>query len=243
MGQGLNVGFGDDPSTTSLNLNNAVSRLFRKKKGSKSFEHDGSKITVFWDLSNATYGSGPEPIDGFCLVLMVGSELGLVLGDLAQELANKKLKNGTQMAKFCLVSRREHYSGNGLYSTKAQFCEKGVAHEIMIRCVEGSEGMKQPVLSVSIDKRTVTKVKRLEWNFRGNQTIFVDGLLVDLLWDVHDWFFNPVCGSAVFMFRTRSGMDNRLWLQQGEKNVISHQENKEHERVEFSLLIYASKNS
>jgi hypothetical protein len=34
-------------------------------------------------------------------------------------------------------------------------------------------------------------VKQLQWNFRGNQTIFVDNLLVDLMWDVHDWFFNP----------------------------------------------------
>ena len=81
------------------------------------------------------------------------------------------------------------------------------------------------------------RVKRLHWNFRGNQTIFVDGLLVDLLWDVHDWFFNPSSsGYAVFMFRTRSGMDSRLWLE--EKNA-----HKDKDRVEFSLLIYACKTS
>ncbi|WJX44037.1 hypothetical protein P8452_31065 [Trifolium repens] len=81
--------------------------------------------------------------------------------------------------------------------------------------------------------------KRLQWNFRGNQTIFVDGLLVDLLWDVHDWFFNPVSGYAVFMFRTRSGLDSRLWLE--EKQQHSH--NKDKDRVEFSFLIYACKSS
>ncbi|KAJ6897060.1 hypothetical protein NC651_023063 [Populus alba x Populus x berolinensis] len=87
--------------------------------------------------------------------------------------------------------------------------------------------------STSVAK-TVIRVKRLQWNFRGNQTVFLDGLLVDLLWDVHDWFFNPGSGYAVFMFRTRSGMDSRLWL---EEKLVQ----KEQERLEFSLLIYASK--
>jgi hypothetical protein len=77
-------------------------------------------------------------------------------------------------------------------------------------------------------------VKRLKWNFRGNQTIFVDGLLVDLLWDVHNWFFKGVYGNAVFMFRNRSGLDSRLWLE--EKLEV-----KDKESVDFSLLIYACK--
>ncbi|GAB2274650.1 hypothetical protein Dimus_009420 [Dionaea muscipula] len=258
QGQGLNIGFADDPS--------AATSKFRKKKGSKYFEYDDSKIQVLWDLSAATYESGPEPIDRFYLLLMVGSELGLMLGDMAQEMATKKTRTGTQMAKFCLVSRREHYSlagngngnGNALYSTKAQFCDTGIAHEILIHCVAaavavagtGNKGglkqqQQQPVLSVSIDKRTVTQVKRLDWNFRGNQTIFVDGLLVDLMWDVHDWLFNLLSGSAVFMFRTRSSriFDNRLWLQENHKMMMMPQTHKEdHHRVDFSLLIYASKN-
>ncbi|CAI0454141.1 unnamed protein product [Linum tenue] len=71
----------------------------------------------------------------------------------------------------------------------------------------------------------------MQWNFRGNQTIFVDGLLVDLMWDVHDWFFHPEAttatapAAAVFMFRTRSGLDSRLWpeekLAQKEKSVAA----------------------
>ncbi|PPD77573.1 hypothetical protein GOBAR_DD25513 [Gossypium barbadense] len=120
---------------------------------------------------------------------------------------------------------------NGFYSHS-----HGISHDILIRCSGEHGDLKHPVLSVCIDNKTVIRVKRLQWNFRGNQTIFVDGLLVDLMWDVHDWFFNPTAGSAVFMFRTRSGLDSRLWLE--EKWV-----HKDEDKVEFSLLIYACKNT
>ncbi|KAK3205785.1 hypothetical protein Dsin_019831 [Dipteronia sinensis] len=244
-GQGLSINFsgggGDDHdhnnTSTSFKLN-TNSRLFRKKKGSKVIESNNSKIEVSWDLSTARYGTGPEPLEGFYVVVTVDSDIGLVLGNLAEEIVTKKLKNGIcSVAKFSLVSRKEHFSGNTLYSTKAQFSDTGTSHDILIRCSGENEGLKRPVLSVSIDKKTVIRIKRLQWNFRGNQTIFVDGLLVDLMWDVHDWFFSPSSsGYAVFMFRTRSGMDSRLWL---EEKLLQ----KEQDRIEFTLLIYACKNS
>lgn len=231
--QGLSINFGDDPSTPPFRLN-TNSRLFRKKKGSKTVESDNSSIEVFWDLSTAKYGAGPEPVDGFYVLVVVDSEICLILGDMAEEAVSKKFKSTASGAKVSLISRREHCSGNTLYSTKAQFCDTGIAHDILIRCSGESEGLRSPVLSVCIDKKTVMRVKRLQWNFRGNQTIFVDNLLVDLMWDVHDWFFSPASGYAVFMFRTRSGMDSRLWL---EEKLVQ----KDQERVEFSLLIYACK--
>lgn len=232
MNQGLSINVGDDTSSVfKLNTN---SGLFRKKKGNKSFESGNCKIEVMWDLSLAKYNSGPEPIDGFYVLVVVDSEIGLLLGDLAAEAASKRLRTGTPFAKVSLISRREYCSGNTIYSTTAQFCDTGTSHDILIRCSGEEGGLKHPVLSVCIDKKVVIRVKRLQWNFRGNQTIFVDGLLVDLMWDVHSWFFNPASGYAVFMFRTRSGMDSRLWLE--EKMV-----QKEQEGVEFSLLIYACK--
>lgn len=240
--QGLSISFGDDnhdpaPAPVPFRLN-TNSRFFRKKKGSKLLDSSEEKIEIFWDLSNANYDAGPEPVDGFYVLILVDSEIGLVLGDMAGETVSKKFKINTPVAKVSLLSRREHCSGNSLYTTKAQFCDSGTWHDVLIRCsVEESEGLfKSPVLSVCIDKKTVIRVKRLQWNFRGNQTIFVDGLLVDLLWDVHDWFFNPASGDAVFMFRTRSGLDSRLWL---EEKIAQ----KDKDRVEFSLLIYACKTS
>ncbi|KAF6152503.1 hypothetical protein GIB67_023197 [Kingdonia uniflora] len=164
---------------------------------------------------------------------MADSELGLILGDLGEEMVYMKFKISSPIPKFTLVSRKEHYYGNTLYSTRAQFCETGGSHEIVVRCSGDEEAFKGPVLSVCIDKKKVIRVKKLQWNFRGNRTIFVDGLLVDMMWDVHDWFFNPVSGSAVFMFRTRSGLDSRLWL---EEKLVQ----KDQERIEFSFLICAS---
>ncbi|XVE59522.1 hypothetical protein DITRI_Ditri05aG0052600 [Diplodiscus trichospermus] len=234
-GQGLSINFGDDDPSKCFKLNTNL-RFFRKKKGSKVIESDHSKIEVFWDLSTAKYDAGPEPVDGFYVLVMVDSEIGLILGDMSEEAVTKKFKTTTTVAKVSLVSRQEHCSGHTLYITKAQFCDTGIVHDILIRCSGEHEGLKHPVLSVCIDKKTVIRVKRLQWNFRGNQTIFVDGLLVDLMWDVHDWFFNPATGSAVFMFRKRSGLDSRLWL---EEKLAQ----KDQDSVGFSLLIYACKNT
>ncbi|AES88447.1 hypothetical protein MtrunA17_Chr4g0027091 [Medicago truncatula] len=238
--QGLSISFGDeDPSTVPSFRLNTNSRFFRKKKGSKMLDFEDFKVTVLWDLSNAKYETGPEPVDAFYVVIVVDSEIGLILGD--SETVTKKMKDSVPMAKISLLSRREHCSGNTVYyNTKAQFCDSGNFHDVLIKCSVENEGFNNkssPVLSVNIDKKNVIRVKRLQWNFRGNQTIFVDGLLVDLLWDVHDWFFNPqASGYAVFMFRTRSGLDSRLWLEE------KHSQ-KDKDRVEFSLLIYACKSS
>ncbi|KAE8676389.1 Phosphoglycerate/bisphosphoglycerate mutase family protein isoform 1 [Hibiscus syriacus] len=234
--QGLVISFGDDGPSTCFKLN-TNSKFFRKKKGTKATGSGHSKIEVFWDLSIAEYDMGPEPINGFYIVVMVNSEIGLVLGHIGEETITRKLKTTTtKVAKSSLVSRQEHCSGNTHYSTKTRFRDTGIVHDVSIICTGEHQGLKNPVLSVHIDKKTVIRVKRLQWNFRGNQTIFVDGLLIDLMWDVHDWFFKNITGYVVFMFRTRSGLDSRLWLE--EKLLLN-----EHDRVEFSLLIYACKNT
>ncbi|KAL0374932.1 UNVERIFIED_CONTAM: hypothetical protein Sradi_3408900 [Sesamum radiatum] len=237
LNQGFAISIRDNPFPSSKFSRS--SRVLRKEKGTTAFESGGLRVEVFWDLSRAKYDSGPEPVAGFYVVVVVNSELSLILGDIEQELEVKKRVSDTRISEFSLVSRSENLSGKTVYSTRAQFCETGSCHDILIKC-SGEDGMaasmKNPVLSVYIDKKNVIEVKRLQWNFRGNQTIFLDGLLVDMMWDVHDWFFSPSTGCAVFMFRTRSGLDSRLWLE--EKSLEQNQQ----EKIGFSLLISACKN-
>ncbi|KAI5664828.1 hypothetical protein M9H77_24151 [Catharanthus roseus] len=239
-GQGFSIGISDDSCSISKFSKN--SRQLKKVKGTKSFDCcNNSRIEVLWDLSEATYDSGrPEPINGYYVVVLVNSELSLLLGEIEEESELKKrISDVKYFSKYSLLSRSEQfYGGNALFSTKAQFLEGGNCHDIVIKCGEENGSKNSSVLSVTIDKKNMIHVRRLQWNFRGNQTIFVDGLIVDMMWDVHGWFFNPTTtsdGYAFFMFRTRSGLDSRLWLE--EKFL----EQKEQEKVGFSLLICACK--
>ncbi|MQM08146.1 hypothetical protein Taro_041001 [Colocasia esculenta] len=50
----------------------------------------------------------------------------------------------------------------------------------------------------------VIHVRRLRWNFRENQTIFVDGVAVDMIWDVHD---DASPGYTAYMFRERGALE------------------------------------
>ncbi|KAL8132023.1 uncharacterized protein LOC141711830 [Apium graveolens] len=234
MDQGFTITLIEDPSSP-FKFN--TRRLYlRKIKGTKSFESSNSKVEIFWDLSSAKYDGGPEPVSGFYVAVLVNFELSLLLGDMEEEPEVKKIMCKVPVSKFSLVSRSEHFSGGAVYSTKAQFFATGTSHDILIKCLVQEKGEKNSILSVSIDNKNVVQVKRLRWNFRGNQIIFIEGCLVDMMWDVHDWFFNPKSGYAIFMFRPRSGLDSRLWLE--EKKL----EQNEHEKAGFSLVITASKN-
>lgn len=92
------------------------------------------------------------------------------------------------------------------------------------------------------------RVKRLQWNFRGSQTIFINGtdLMIDMLWDVHDWFFSQASeGRGVFMFTTRSGLlDGRYMAEDEEERMVEKLEadDSSSRADDFSLLIYATRN-
>ncbi|XP_028768445.1 uncharacterized protein LOC114726038 [Neltuma alba] len=233
MGQGFCIAISNTNPTSSAN-----SRQLVNSKGNETFQIHDFKIQVLWDLSDAKYDSGPEPASGFYVIVLVDSDLGLRLGDKEEE-SSGEVEAKTGGSNSSMVYRRERFSGSHIYSTKAQFCETGDVHEILIKWVVEEEGSKTKghVLCVSIDKKTILEVKRLRWNFRGNQVMFLDGVLVDMMWDVHDWLFKPSKRSAVFMFRTRSGMDSRLWLE--EKTLGAH---KDAHRIGFSLLLCACNN-
>ncbi|XP_065856911.1 uncharacterized protein [Euphorbia lathyris] len=214
---GFSFSIAINDSSHKLNPN---PQFLRKTKGSKTFNSLNSKIEVFWDLTSAHYDvTSPEPISGFHIIVLVDSERVLFIGD------EKSPK---------LVSRIMQFFGNSGYSTRAQFSDSGIVHDILIKCEEDGLKKNNPELSVNIDNRKIFEIKRLKWNFRGNQIIFLDGLLIDMMWDLHDWFFKVSgSGRGVFTFRTRSGLESRLWL---EEKKLGFKQN------DFSLFIYACKN-
>ncbi|CAI0469496.1 unnamed protein product [Linum tenue] len=227
---------------------NSPARQFRKPKGSKEFEACGCRIELLWNLSPAFYDAGPEPVSGFYVVVLIDSEPGLFLGDV-EEIEDEEGVDGEKIrlaAELSPVSRIEKFvsggSGRGSYSTRAQFSRVGEMHDVMINFGTGGDQSSAAAgMSVLIDGRRVFEVRRLRWNFRGNQTIFLDGIVVDVMWDLHDWSFKETGGgctaaAAVFLFRTRSGLDSRLWL---EEKIL--EQKKDPERAEFSLLICACK--
>lgn len=231
------MGVDDDPSCPCKV--EAPPWQFWKKRGSRWVEtNDKTKVEVYWDLSKAKYvDMGSEPMQDFYLVVVADAEVALLLGTMPEETAVPKLNATTMVTDFALLGRKERVTGKASYSTKAQFRNHGAYHDILIRYIgDEKNGSKEPELYVCIDQKKVVHVSKLEWKFRGNQTIFVDGILVDLMWDVHGWFFSPSpSADAVFLFRTRCGLHSRLWL---EEELLKNQDGV---NGEFSLLIYASR--
>ncbi|OEL25733.1 hypothetical protein BAE44_0013249 [Dichanthelium oligosanthes] len=175
--------------------------LFSKRKGSKTLDvAHGAKVDVFWDLSGAKFGPAPEPLEGFYVAVVCGNEMALLLGDMRKE-AYRKTGAGRPAVDSLLVARREHVVGKKVFSAKAQFCHGGRYHDVVIEC--DTAGGNDPALVIHIDRRPVMRVRRLAWKFRGNQTVLVDGLPVEVFWDVHGWLFgSAAASSAVFMFQT-----------------------------------------
>ncbi|GFY92021.1 hypothetical protein Acr_08g0004170 [Actinidia rufa] len=244
MGQGLSVGI-DDNSNQCLCKVDIKPWLFSKKKGSKSLEVDSSKIDIYWDLSSAKFGSGPQPLEGFYLGVVSNRQMILLLGDMRKE-AFKKTGATPVPSNSVFVAKREHVFGKKIFSTKAQFCDNGPLHDLTIECDTG--GINDPCLLIRVDTKTVMQVKRLRWKFRGNHTILVDGLAVEVFWDVHSWLFCSALGNAVFMFKTSLSAE-KLWASQplSDPHTLpwswSQRFHDSHSQcLGFSLVLYAWKN-
>lgn len=214
MGHCLSVEI-DDLSRQCLCKVDVKPSLFSKRKGSKCFEvNSANKIDIFWDLSFAKFGSGPEPLEGYYLAVVVEGELILIVGDLRKE-AFKKTGASPSLSSTppLFISKREHIFGKRIYGTKAQFSDNGRIHDLKIEC-HTNNGIDEPCLVIRIDSKPVMQVKHLRWKFRGNYTILVDGLPVEIFWDVYNWLFTTTClGSAVFMFQTCLSPE-KLWTTQ-----------------------------
>lgn len=234
MGQGLSVGI-DDSDGHCLCKVDIKPWLFSKRRGSKSLEVEGNKVGFFWDFSSAKFGTSPEPLESYYLAVIFNLEMVLLLGDLPKE-AFQKASACPANSKAVFVSKREHIWGKKVYCFKAQFCDNGQAHDVVIEC--DTVGIKDPCLDIHVDKKRVMRVKRLVWKFRGNQTILVDGLPIEVFWDVHNWLFGAASsGHAIFMFETCLSAEKLLpW-----SSSSGFRQSQLH-GVCFSLIVYAWKN-
>ncbi|KAJ1385155.1 hypothetical protein SESBI_41940 [Sesbania bispinosa] len=244
MGQGLSVGI-DDSSNQCICKVDIKPWAFSKRRGCKSLEAYCCKIDVYWDLSSAKFGSGPEPLEGFYVGVVVDRQMVLLLGDLRRE-AFKKTNAMPSSSNAVLVTKKEHVFGKKLYGTKAVFCDNGKVHDLVIEC--DTTSVSDPCLIIRIDSKTVMQVKRLRWKFRGNHTILVDGFAVEVFWDVHNWLFSASVTDAVFMFKTCPSAD-KLWTSQplSEANRLQWSFSERFSEtklqgLDFSLILYAWKN-
>ncbi|KAJ4900712.1 hypothetical protein Rs2_14663 [Raphanus sativus] len=238
MGQSVTVGVDDSCNNQSLCKVEIKPWLFTKRKGSKSLEAYSCKIDVFWDLSSAKFGSGPEALGGFYVGVVVDKEMVLLLGDMRKEAFKKtNASPSSSLGGAVFVAKKEHVFGKRAFATKAELCADGKIHDLVIEC---DTSVTDPCLFVRVDGKTLLQVKRLKWKFRGNDTIVVNRMAVEVLWDVHSWLFGmPSAGNAVFMFRTcQPSSEKSLSFSQ---DVMSTTNSKS-QSFGFSLILYAWKN-
>ncbi|GAV65141.1 DUF868 domain-containing protein [Cephalotus follicularis] len=182
---------------------------FWRRQGSKRFMVEGNAVDVFWDLKAAKFNGETEPSSEFYVAVVCNEEVVLLLGDLKKD-AYRKTGCRPALIDPILVSRKEHIFGKKRFSTRVKFHEKGRSHEISIECrnkgtgggnmMNGNYGV-EPEMEIKIDGHLVVNVKRLQWKFRGNESIYIKKLRVEVYWDVHDWLFSPGLRHALFIFK------------------------------------------
>jgi hypothetical protein len=198
--------------------------LLRRRKGTRSIpsssddDHHHPPLALFWDLTAAKCAaaadSSPEPVSGFYFVAVANAEVVLAVGDLAAEFVKAKFEGQIPKARFLPVARADRVvaAPNAVHAARVRFAEGAPEHEVTVGCYATTSGAEE--LWVSVDGKRAVHARRLRWNFRGNQTVFVDGAPVDVLWDLHGWWFRDPPGSAVVMLRARSALESRLWLEE-----------------------------
>ncbi|KAJ1269621.1 hypothetical protein BS78_07G225500 [Paspalum vaginatum] len=189
--------------------------VLRKRRGSRALvTAAGTAVRVHWDTADARYAtSSPEPEREYGLAVVAEAEPELVLllgaGGAARELS-RRLGLGAGATGARLVSRREQLRGAAAaHVTRCRFREGGGEHEVAVRACRAGDGE----LRVCIDGEDVAVVRRVGWGFRGNHAaVLGDGEVVDVMWDVHDWWFGGRGAGAQFMVKARAEKEGRLWM-------------------------------
>ncbi|XP_061363884.1 uncharacterized protein LOC133307394 [Gastrolobium bilobum] len=229
--------------------------LFWNNHGSKKLSHN---TLIFWNLSNARFGSGPEPHSSFYVAVVVDNKLILLVGDISTNDAHAKCKAQEPNNRQLLVLKREHVDVAAhqrvVYTTRTRSRGREIEIEIEIDSVSYDNNSR---LLFCVDGEKVLEVKMLKWKFRGNERVEVDGVSLQISWDVCNWLFendnnNNRNGHAVFMFKFEEDeVRGKSWSVSscagsfgGSSSVMEWSSVEENELVVplgFSLLVYASK--
>lgn len=171
------------------------------KKGDKTFEVDGDQVEIYWDLRSAKFfSSGPEPCSDFYVALVSEDEVVLLLGDYKKK-AYKKTKSRPALVEALMFYKKENVFNKRSFSTRAKFDQKeSEEHEIVVE--SSTAGPRDPEMWISIDGIVLIHIRNLQWKFRGNQTVLMNKLPVQVFWDVHAWLFCPAGSShGLFIFK------------------------------------------
>ncbi|KAJ8772267.1 hypothetical protein K2173_027444 [Erythroxylum novogranatense] len=183
---------------------------FWRKQGSKRFMVDTKAVDIFWDLKAAKFNGETEPVSEYYVAVVCDEEVVLLVGDLKKD-AYRKTGCRPALIDPILISRKEHIFGKKKFSTRIKFHEKGRFYEISIECKNSNAGggtnnvnssrETEPEMEIRIDGHLVIHVKHLQWKFRGNESINLHKVRMEVFWDVHDWLFSPGLRHALFIFK------------------------------------------
>ncbi|CAD6220039.1 unnamed protein product [Miscanthus lutarioriparius] len=207
------------PSRTAPATAPAPAQHFlQKKRGTRSFVTDaGTAVSVYWDTSEAKYypAGAAEPSRDYHLAVVADGELALLLGGGGGEAARDVRRRFAPAPRRALLSRREQ-AAQLVHTTRCRFRDDGAEHEVTVACRGDEWGSRDGEVAVSVDGKKVVEARRVKWNFRGNRTaVLGDGAVVEVMWDVHDWWFAGVSGGggAQFMVKARGAADGgRVWM-------------------------------
>lgn len=201
MIRGMCIAIGESQANRSVCKVEMKPWKFWKKQGSwkRSDIIDGNRVKVFWNLESVKFLSGPEPERGYYVAVVCNEKMVLLLGDMEEE-AYIETKSKLSLDAL-LVSREEHVLRTESFATMVRFDDGKRSYEVLIECQTKEAG--DPALVISVDREVAVEVKHLRWKFRGNDTIYVGGVPFQILWDAHDWLFNPDLGRhALFIVKS-----------------------------------------
>ncbi|KAM7504336.1 hypothetical protein LguiB_003240 [Lonicera macranthoides] len=180
---------------------------FWARKGVKSFKVDEKRIDVFWDFRSAKFSSSPEPASDYYVALVSDGDVVLLIGDQKKEAFKRiKSKSKASLVDSRLLYKKENVVGKKCFGARSLLGNGKKEHDIHI---ETSFSVNyDPQMWIAIDQTVVVQVMNLHWRFRGNETVIVDDMPVQIFWDVYDWLFNGSgsgSGQGMFIFRQGGG--------------------------------------